>query len=167
LPTFQLFKVSHETVNNIAFPVYNAITLCFQGTNPITAMIRSTFWRAIQMMGKSIVLAGFLGAMCMNVSAAVVVNLDGIVVSDISAIRYHAGGGIFELILNDNLACQGAASIDPLTGVGLGVGGQLYDVDGPITLDYSDGPVNLTIGSASGTLDCSSDRIFSDRLAKG
>jgi len=118
-------------------------------------------------MGKTNVLAGFLGAMCMNVSATVVVNLDGSVVSDISAIRYHAGGGIFELVLNDNLACQGAASIDPLVGVGLGVGGQLYDLNGPITLDFSNGPVNLKIASASGTLDCNSDRIFSDRLAKG
>ncbi len=154
-------------MNTVAFLVYNTITLCFQSNNPIAVMIRSTFWKAILMMGKTILMAGFFGAMSMNACAAVVVNLDGSVVGDISAIRYHAGGGIFELVLNDNLACEGAATMGPLTDVGLGVGGQLYDLHGPIILDYSNGPVTLTIASASGVLDCSSDRVFSDRMAKG
>lgn len=105
--------------------------------------------------------------MSLTANAAVVVNLDGNAVSELSAIRYHASYGVLELVLIDNLACQGESSIEPLEGLGLGVSGQIYQLSGPIIMDFSTEAVTLTINSDAGNLDCSSDRIFSDRLIKG
>lgn len=117
-------------------------------------------------MLRSIVMAGFMGTACLTANAAVVVNLDNAIVSEVGAIRYHAGVGILELVLIDNLACQGSTSVWPLPEIGLVIGGQLYELDGPIAMDFSAGQATLSINSAPGNLDCNSDRIFSDRLAE-
>ncbi len=117
-------------------------------------------------MYRNIGLAGLIGAVCLTANAAVVVNLDGMAVNEVQAIHYHAGGGLFELVLADNLACQGITSIGPLAGLGLGVGDQIFELAGPITMNFSTGPTIIEINSDSGNLNCNSDRIFSDRLAK-